>query len=76
MLSFSCGVGFMDGIYRGRKLVEDVYERKEISTYVIPFEAKFMFEIGFIGLGGSWFGNLNSKKSISGGMVELSIGVF
>jgi hypothetical protein len=66
----------MDGIDRGKKLREHVYERIEISTYVIPFEAKFMFEIGFIGIGGSWFGNLNTKKSISGGLLELSIGVF
>jgi hypothetical protein len=76
MLSFSCGVGYIDGVYRGRKLVEKVYEHKKISTYGMPFEAKFMFEFGFIGIGGSWFGNLNNQKSISGGLLELSIGVF
>jgi hypothetical protein len=76
MLSFSCGVGFMNGIDRGKKLGEKVYEQINISTYVIPFEARFMLEIGFISIGGAWFGNLNNQKSISGGLLELSIGVF
>jgi hypothetical protein len=32
--------------------------------------------MGFLGFGGGWFGNINSQKFLSGGMIEISIGVY
>jgi hypothetical protein len=32
--------------------------------------------MGLIGFGGGWFGNINKHKFLSGGMIELSIGVY
>jgi len=71
VLSLSAGVGFISGVDRGKKLRENQFEQIDISTYGIPIEAKFRLEIGFVGIGGGWFGNLNNKKFISGGMVEI-----
>jgi hypothetical protein len=75
-LSLSGGIGYISGIDRGKKIAEKVYERVNISTYGIPFEAKFRFDIGFVGIGGAWFGNINRQKFLSGGLLEISIGVF
>jgi hypothetical protein len=76
VLSISCGVGFINGVDRGKKITEHEYEKINIGTYGMPFEARFRFEFGFIGIGGAWFGNINSQKILSGGMVEISLGLF
>jgi hypothetical protein len=75
-LSISAGVGYISGIDRGKKITEHQFEQVNISTYGIPFEAKFRLNIGFLGFGGGWFGNINSQKFLSGGMIEISIGVY
>jgi hypothetical protein len=75
-MSISGGIGFISWIDRGKKITEYKYETIDISTYGIPFEARFRFDIGFLGIGGAWFGNINSQKFLSGGIIELSIGVF
>jgi hypothetical protein len=74
-MSMSCGVGYITWMNRGRKITENKYESIGISTYGIPFEARFRFNIGFLGIGGAWFGNINNHKILSGGLLELSIGV-
>ena len=76
LLSVSAGIGYISGIDRERKIAEHQYDQVNISTYGIPFEAKFRLNIGFIGFGGGWFGNINRQKFLSGGMIELSIGVY
>jgi hypothetical protein len=76
LLSISAGIGYISGINRGRKIAEHQYEQVNISTYGIPFEAKFRLNMGFLGFGGGWFGNINSQKYLSGGMIEISIGVY
>jgi photosystem II stability/assembly factor-like uncharacterized protein len=75
ILSLSAGVGYIKGIDRGKHIEYKEYEKVDISTFGMPFEAGFRFEFGFFGIGGSWYGNLNSKKSFSGGLFEISIGV-
>lgn len=75
-LSISAGIGIISGIDRGKKIREKIYEPINISIYGIPFEAKFRFDLGFIGIGGAWFGNINSAKFLTGGMLEISIGIF
>jgi hypothetical protein len=76
LLSISAGVGYISGIDRSKKITEHQFEQVNISTYGIPFEAKFRLNIGFLGFGGGWFGNINSQKFLSGGMIEISIGVY
>jgi hypothetical protein len=76
LLSISAGIGYISGSDRGRKIADHQYEQVNISTYGIPFEAKFRLNIGFIGFGGGWFGNINPQKFLSGGMIEISIGVY
>jgi photosystem II stability/assembly factor-like uncharacterized protein len=75
VLSLSAGVGYIKGIDRGDQIESKKYKRIDISTIGMPFEASFRFEFGFFGVGGSWYGNLNSKKSFSGGLFEISIGI-
>jgi hypothetical protein len=76
LMSFSGGVGYISGVDRGKKITEKVYERVEISAIGIPFEAKIRFELAFVGIGFTWFGNINSQKIVSGGLLEISLGVF
>lgn len=76
LLSISAGIGYVAGTDRGSLIQYRDYQRVDISDVGLPFEAAFRFNLGFVGLGGSWYGNLNSKRSFSGAMVQLSIGIF
>ena len=76
VLSLSVGMSLINGVDRGKQINYREYERRDISGYGIPFEAKFRFEIGRIGVGGSWFGNINLKKSFSGAMLEMHLKIF
>jgi len=75
-LSLSAGISYVSGTDRGNLIAYHQFESINISTLGIPFEAKFRINIiGSIGVGGSWFGNINSTKSYTGGMFEISAGV-
>jgi hypothetical protein len=76
VLSLSAGLGYVSAVDRGKLIARNDYERVNISTLALPFEATFRFEFGFIGIGGSWYGNINPKRSNSGGVFQLSLGVF
>lgn len=76
-LSVSLGLGFMDGVDRGEQITYRKYEQISISTFSIPMEAKFRSELSnHLGIGVSYFGNLNVKRSLSGGMLDFYVGVF
>ena len=77
LLSFSTGIGYVDGTDRGSKINDyHQYEPINISTLGIPFEVKFQIKvIGPVGIGGAWFGNINSTKSYTGFILGISIGV-
>jgi hypothetical protein len=75
-MSFAGGIGIAEATDRGRLIQYNDYERIDISTVGIPFEATFRFAFGISAIGGSWAGNFNSKKFISSGVLQLSIGVF
>ncbi|MFH1195683.1 MAG: hypothetical protein V1720_08200 [bacterium] len=76
-LSAAGGIAFVNATDRGQKIEGNKYEKVSISTIGFPFEVKFRYEFGqTIGIGGTWFGNLNGKKSFTGGMLEISIGNF
>jgi len=74
--SFSAGLGFTSGIDRGKMIDYKKHERINVSTVGIPFEASLRIDFWQFGIGGSWFGNLNNRRSFSGWIVELFIGVF
>jgi len=76
VLSLSAGIGYVKGVDRGDHIQYKDYERVDISTFGVPFEATFRFELGIVGIGGSWYGNVNPERINSGGIVQLSIGVF
>jgi hypothetical protein len=76
VLSLSAGLGYVEAVDRGRMISFNDYERVDISTLCLPFEATFRFEVGLFGIGGSWYGNVNPKRSNSGGVLQLSLGVF
>ena len=76
VLSMAAGVSSLSGVDRGKQIDYRRNERIDISGIGMPFEAKFRFELGVIGIGGSWFGNLNGKRSFSGGLIEIHFGVF
>jgi hypothetical protein len=75
-LSLSAGVGYVDGIDRGRLIQYKDYEESKISTIGIPFEARFRFDFSFIGLGGAWYGNINKEKNLSAAVFQLSVKLF
>jgi hypothetical protein len=76
--SISAGIGYVSGTDRGNK-IDDYHQFRQISisTLGIPFEAKILIKIlGPIGIGGAWFGNINSTKSYTGFVLGISVGVF
>lgn len=75
-LSLSAGVGYVDGVDRGRLIQYKDYEESKISTIGIPFEARFRFDFSFIGLGGAWYGNINHEKNLSAAVFQLSFKLF
>jgi hypothetical protein len=75
-LSASVGIAYIDGIDRGRLIQYHEYERIQISTIGIPFEARFRFDLGFINLGGAWYGGIYNKKFSDGAMLEISLKLF
>jgi hypothetical protein len=75
-LSISAGIGYVNAADRGTHIQYDDYQRVEISTFGVPFEAGFRFEFGFVGIGGSWYGNINPDRSTFGAMVQASFGTF
>lgn len=75
-MSLLAGVGYVQATDRGKLIEFNRYERIDISTIGVPFELSFRIESGVFGIGGSWAGNLNTRKFISAGVFQLSIGVF
>lgn len=77
VLSLSAGISYIDAVNRGRNIAEKEYEKVNIKTIGFPFEAHIRIEFtDFLGIGGSCFGDLNSKKSFVGGAFNLYIGKF
>jgi hypothetical protein len=76
VLSLSAGLGYVKAVDRGKMISFNDYERVDISTLCLPFEATCRFEVGFIGIGGCWYGNINPKRSNSGAVFQLSLGIF
>ncbi|HSL88370.1 MAG TPA: hypothetical protein VK870_03625 [Ignavibacteriaceae bacterium] len=71
------GIGYINGIERGKLIQNNMYESIKISQLSIPVEAYFRIEIfDYVGLGITGFGNFNTKKSSIGGMLEISMGNF
>ncbi len=76
-LGFLAGIGYLNGIERGTLIQNRLYESIKISQLSLPIEAYFKIEpFNYFSLGITGFGNINSKKSFFGGMIELSIGNF
>ena len=73
--SLSAGLGFASGVDRGNAIAYNKYEEIKISTLTLPFEASIRIELWPLGIGGSWYGELNSQRSFSGWMIELYFGV-
>jgi hypothetical protein len=76
VLSLSAGLGYVSAVDRGKLIAYNDYESVNVSTLALPFEATFRFEFGFVGIGGSWYGNINPKRSNSGAVSQLSVDVF
>jgi len=75
-MSFSAGIGIVEATDRGKVIQYSDYQRIDISTLGVPFEATFRFAFGIFGIGGSWAGNFNPKKFVSAAVLQLSVGVF
>lgn len=76
-LSLSGGLSYIDAVKRGAKISEKQYEKVNIQTIGLPLELHVRIDItSFLGIGGSCFGNLNSKRSFAGGSLNLYLGRF
>lgn len=76
-LSLSGGLSYIDAVTRGAKISEKQYEKVNIQTIGVPLELHVRIELTpFLGIGGSCFGNLNSKRSFAGGSLNFYIGRF
>ena len=75
-LNISAGLGYVSAVDRGRLIQYQDFQRVEISTLGVPFDAGFRFEFGVVAIGGSWYGNINAKRSTYGAMVQVHFGMF
>jgi len=76
VVSASAGIAYVNGIERGREIrYGDLYENVNISTMGFAYEAELRVEFAsFIGMGFTFFGNLNSKRNYYGGMLMITVG--
>jgi len=76
MMSASAGIAYIKGLDRGREIrYHDLYEKVNISTVGFAYEAELRVEFtSFIGMGFTFFGNLNSKRNYYGGMLMITVG--
>ena len=73
--NFTAGLAYVNGIMRGKQLDYVYYEAVKISNISIPLEANFRIEFNkYIAIGGSFFSNLNYKRSFVGWSAEICIG--
>jgi len=76
-IGFLAGIGYLNGIERGTHIQNRLYESIEISQLSLPLEIYFKIEpLKYFSLGVTGFGNINTKRSFFGAMIELSIGNF
>lgn len=76
VLSASAGIGFVSGTNRGNQLNYKEFEKIKISSVGLPFEANFRIDFfKYVGIGGAFFGNINSKKTFMGGLACIYIGI-
>ena len=77
LLNLSTGLSYLNGVNRGKQIENKEYEKVEINTIGIPFEAELMFEFSkYAGAGFIFYGNINKEKSFVGGMLRLKFGLF
>ena len=75
--SLSAGISTVSGTNRGKHIIYKQYEPQSMATFGVPFEAEFKIELSnSLAIGGAFFGDLNTKKSFTGGMAKISIGKF
>ncbi len=75
VFTLSGGIGFLDGTDRGNEITPKEFENIHISTVGLAFESEFRIELsGYIGVGGSFWGGVNSKKTFTGGMLKIHFG--
>lgn len=71
------GIGYINGIDRGRLISGHEYTKEKISHVCIPLESRIRFELcRYFGIGGFIIGNVNAKKSFWGGGFDIQIGCF
>ena len=77
LFSLLGGISYINGVDRSKKIKEKEYEKINMSDFSILLEAKFRIETSsYTGIGGTCFGNINTKKTFWGGMLELYLGKF
>ncbi|MDE3058125.1 MAG: hypothetical protein KGJ59_09240 [Bacteroidota bacterium] len=77
VLSLLGGVGFLNGINRGKQIAFHEFEQVNMTTLSIPLEAEVRIEVtNNIGIGSSFFGSLNAKKTFFGAIVKIFVGKF
>jgi len=75
VFTLSGGVAYINGILRGNPIDYRKSESIKVSTISIPLEVNFRIEFcKYVGMGGTLFGNINSKQTFGGWAIEFYIG--
>ncbi|MBM4166893.1 MAG: hypothetical protein FJ218_08280 [Ignavibacteria bacterium] len=75
MVSASSGIGFVNGILRGKQKDYPQYEPNKISTIGIPIDLQAYFTpFPFFGMGINLFSNFNLQKSVFGIAIGIQVG--
>jgi hypothetical protein len=76
-LTFSAGLSYLQGVYRGSNIQFRDYKALHISTIGIPLGFEFMVGLSDnVGIGVHCTGNLNTEKIFGGVNAKINVGLF
>jgi len=75
VFALGAGVAYIKGTLRGKQIGDNKFEGIDISALGIPIEGNFRIEFcKYIGVGGTLYGNINSKQIFGGWAIEFYLG--
>ena len=71
----SGGIGFIEGVDRGEKITEKIFQKVKLSSFGLAIKVAFRIDITrFLGLGISFVSNINTQKNLYSGVFQIYIG--
>jgi hypothetical protein len=73
-ISLAGGIGYLNGVDRGKLIGGKIHEQINISTISLPIEARLQLDVSkYFGFGCACFANVNKDKSFIGGLINIHL---